>query len=258
MKKIKLIKNNIKECYIYYIKMSILMRNHIRMIVLDMESVLFNEKRVMKKVIKETMKDLRVNTRLNYDKWPGLTKKTIIKCELDKYGEENDINYLTTKAMIEEGMMIMEKKMEKKYLTDNKIELVDKDVLKVLDTLKALRIKICMTSEYDKRITNNIMSKYNIFESINDYTTKENMKLSSPSPFMITKMMERLDMDDVRNLCQVSGNMEYLKIGDKLNIGMKIGVLSGTADKRELDVKTNMRYKTLKEINDGYMGDFYL
>ena len=71
-------------------------------------------------------------------------------------------------------------------------------------------------------------------------------------------MMEKLDIDDVRNLCQVSGNMEYLKMGDKLRIGMKIGVLSGTTDKRELDVKTNMRYKTLKEINDGYMGDFYL
>ena len=54
---------------------------------------------------------------------------------------------------------------------------------------------------------------------------------------------DEISVDDVRNLCQVSGNMEYLKMGDKLKIGMKIGVLSGTADKRELDVKTNMRYK---------------
>ena len=234
------------------------MRNHIRMLFLDMESVLFNEKRVMKPVIKETMKDLKVNTRLNYDQWAGLTKKTIVRCELNKYGEENNINYLTTQAMTEEAMMIMEKKMEKKYLTDDKIKLVDKDILKVLDTLKELRIKICVTSEYNKRLTNNIMSKHDIFGSINYYMTQEDIKWDLPSPFIVTNMMEKLNIDDVRNLCQVSGNMEYLKMGDKLRIGMKIGVLSGTTDKRELDVKTNMRYKTLKDINDGYMGDFYL
>ena len=234
------------------------MRNHIRMLILDMESVLFNEKRVMKNIIRETMEELKVNSRLSYDQWPGLTKKTIIRCELNKYGEENNINYLTTQAMTEEAMIIMEKKMEKKYLSDNKIKLVDKDVIKVLDTLKALRVKICLTSEYNKKMTNNILSKHDIFGSINYYMTKEDAKWDLPSPFMITNMMEKLDIDDVRNLCQVSGNMEYLKTGDKLKLAMKIGVMSGTADERELDIKTNVRLKTLKDINDGYMGDFYL
>jgi phosphoglycolate phosphatase-like HAD superfamily hydrolase len=197
-------------------------RSLTNMIVCDMGGTIIQESGIFYKSLYESIKIFKPDLKITeiYD--------------LSKYNKNDIIKYfIKDVTTYRRTSLIFNKKLYKNY-NDDSIKLINPDIPDFFNDLRKDNIKITLNTDYNKKIQELLINKFNLQNYIDDYISTSEVIKGRPSPVMMCKLMDR------NNILQTN---HIIKIGDT-----RLDILEGkNTDCKTVGVLSGM--DTLEELN---------
>ena len=118
------------------------------------------------------------------------------------------------------------------YMSSPSLALIDPSLPDYFADLRGRGVKIGLNTGYPHKLQNALLEKLRLGEMVDGYVSSQDVKAGRPSPFMVHRLMEMLDVQDVRAVAKAGDTERDIEEGLNAGCGQVIGVLSG-ADSRE-------------------------
>ena len=139
-----------------------------------------------------------------------------------KYCIKKISKFESNQQIFEEKCKIAHKKLlntlNNEYFNDNSLNLIDPQLPCFLEKLKYNNINITLNTDYPKSFQKEIIDYLHINEYIDDYISSEEVKYGRPYPYMIHQLMERFDIENVKNVAKVGDTIMDMKEGKKMPV----------------------------------------
>ena len=235
--------------------MSFLVRKNIRLLVCDMAGTTINEKGVIHKALKNTLKRMgyEVNNK-DTESWRGKDKRQILyghiyKQNLDPPGI---INVAPMVRQAEKNLMI---ELEKCYFEDG-VELIDDGLLDFFDNIRIRGVKVALNTGYPKHFQDKIIKNLGLENNVNSWISSEDTKYGRPAPYMIHRLMEENLIDSVNQVAKVGDSVNDMLEGKNAGCGLVVGVLTGSGNKDDLLYHADVVVNKITDLRKD--GLFYL
>lgn len=213
------------------------MERNLELVVLDMAGTTVDEKNVVYKTIRKTLKDNGYDYSLPVvlEHCAGKEKRTAI----------HDILTATNHEVSEESV----DSLFKSFKENLKIAYDQLDVgtfdgtLDFFQKLKSHRISVALNTGYDKQTAENLIGKLN-WEEGKDFdvlVTADDVDRGRPHPDMIHLAMQKTGVKNPENVAKIGDSMIDIEEGQSAQCGLSIGITTGAQD-RELLERANPNY----------------
>ena len=242
--------------------MSILLRKKITLLVCDMAGTVINEKGIIYTSLKNTLHGMGFKTTEEERKtWPGRDKKEVISGVIDRYYKPRDRPWMpkhTYNDKIKEAEKNLLTELEKNYFEEQKIELMDKNLLNMFDSLRINGVKIALNTGYPKKFQKRVIDHFNLEDRVDAYISSEEVTYGRPAPYMIHRLMEECDIPSVKNVAKIGDTINDMKEGKNAGCGLTIGVLTGANNKKDLLKHGDMVINKITDLRDDEIPIFLL
>lgn len=238
--------------------MSLLYRNNITMLVCDMTGTIIKENNIIYKAMANTLNIVGYPaTEKQQKKWPGLEKKQVFFNHIKgHYGEK--VKPITVMPIVDKTHEILKLELKKEYFEKNNISLIDDNVLNLFDSLRINGIKIALNTGYSRSMQHNIIKHFNLEQHVDDFISSEEVSYGRPFPYMIHRLMERNNIENVKNVAKIGDTLNDMKEGRNAGCGLNIGVLSGKEDKTRLLEYGNVVINKITDLKNDELPIFLL
>jgi len=206
--------------------------DNIDLIVCDMAGTTVQEGGLVYKVLRESMLEdgLKV-TEEQMHEWHGAKKESVIAHFAKLAGTpEHQLEDRITKI----GDIFM-RTIDEAYFSDvSPIEHIDLSLTHFIAGLQAAGIKVAFDTGYPPNIQEGLLDKLSLKNVIDGYVSAYQVKAGRPYPFMIFKLMEDLDIMNVKRVCKVGDSVRDIEEGRNAGCGLVVGVLSGADTEEQL------------------------
>jgi len=226
-----------------------LLRNNITLLVSDMAGTVINEQGIIYTSLKKTLKRLGYCVSdADMKSWHGRDKREVLWNHIYKQYDPPGEKYLAPRVNEAEKLLLEE--LEKNYFDNNKIELIDDELLDFFDGLRINGIKVALNTGYPKDFQNKIIDHFNLKGRIDTWISSEEVSYGRPAPYMIHQLMERCDIPSVKNVAKVGDTVNDMREGINAGCGLTIGVLSGADNKDDLLKYSNLVINKITDLNE--------
>jgi len=234
-----------------------LLRNKITLLVCDMAGTIINEQGLIYKVLADTLKDMNYSvSKADIKSWHGRDKREILHNHIYKQYNSPGVGYITPKVTKAEKKLYIE--LEKNYFEEEKIKLIDEELLNIFDSLRINGIKIALNTGYPKKFQKKIIDHFNLEDKVDAYISSEEVSFGRPAPYMIHRLMEECDIPSVKNVAKIGDTINDMKEGRNAGCGLTIGVLTGADEKKDLLKYGDMVINKITDLKDDSMPLFLL
>jgi len=226
-----------------------LLRNNITLLVSDMAGTVINEQGIIYTSLKKTLKRLGYCVSdADMKSWHGRDKREVLWNHIYKQYDPAGVKYLAPRVNEAEKLLLEE--LEKNYFDNNKIQLIDDELLDFFDGLRINGIKVALNTGYPKDFQNKIIDHFNLKGRIDTWISSEEVSYGRPAPYMIHQLMERCDIPSVKNVAKVGDTVNDMREGINAGCGLTIGVLSGADNKDDLLKYSNLVINKITDLNE--------
>lgn len=210
--------------------MSILFNNNITMLVCDMAGTILKENGTIYKTLFNTLNNMNYPvTKQDKKYWQGKDKFKVLETHISRFELEDHYKIKTNIAK-----QLLMKELDKEYFENNGIKLIDPNLPLFFEKLRLHNIKIALNTGYPEDFQKKLIDKFDLDLYIEDSISSEKLKYGRPYPFMIHRLMENSEVENVANVAKIGDTINDMKEGKNAGCGLVIGVLSGDHTKREL------------------------
>ncbi len=204
---------------------------NIKMLVFDMAGTTVNEKGIVYDTLYSTIKDFGINVlREDINSWYGYNKYEVLNHYLENSYNKNSHTDIKTNVR-QQLYTNFDNNLREQYFESSNLELIDKGMPNLFNSIREKDIKICLNTGYSKDIQESIINKLNMKDFIDDYISCEEVKKGRPYPYMIHKLMERNNISHSKHIIKIGDTKNDILEGRNANCMASIGVLTG-AEKR--------------------------
>ena len=206
-----------------------------KLLVCDMAGTVINENSIVYDSLYKSIKDTGYFdiTREDINAWHGVFKNRVIthfvdnecdpSCPVQRDDLFNMINSNFTEILHEE------------YFSENsKISLIDEDLLHFFENIRTKGVKISLNTGYTEDLQKKLIEKFNLQDYVDYYISSDKVKNGRPYPYMIYRIMEELEIKDVKTVAKIGDSVNDIYEGHNAGCSQVIGVLSGAASKKDL------------------------
>ena len=213
-----------------------------------MAGTTIKENGVIYSALYNTLRDMNYDIdKTQVSTWGGKDKHEVLHQEISKFEPNEAI--LEKKCKIANIQLL--NTLNNEYFNHNSLNLIDPYLPCFLEKLKFNNIDIALNTGYPKSFQKDIIDYLHMDEFINDYISSEEVKYGRPYPYMIHRLMERFDIENVKNVAKVGDTIMDMKEGKNAGCGLVIGVLSGVNNKEELfKYGADMVLDSIMDLND--------
>ena len=122
------------------------------------------------------------------------------------------------------------------YDKPGSIELVSKEIPNIFNNLQNNGVKIALNTGYNRDIQNYIVKKLDMKLFTDDHISSDQVKRGRPYPYMIHKLMERNNIEDVKSVIKIGDSKNDILEGRNAGCLVNIGVLSGAGNRKSLSL----------------------
>jgi len=213
--------------------MSYLIRNNISLLVCDMAGTIINENGIIYKSLFNTLSKMGYDPKeKDIKKWTGLSKKKVLYDEIFKKSSHIDVTKVINEVNLAENLLL--KDLQEEYFNNNRLELIDDDVLNFFDYCRMNGIYVALNTGYPKVLQEDIIDYLGIRDRIDSSISSDEVKLGRPYPYMINSLLEEFNIISTNNIAKIGDTKNDMLEGKNANCGLTIGVLSGYDTKENL------------------------
>lgn len=230
--------------------MSYLIRNKISLLVCDMAGTVINENGLIYKSIFDTLTNMGYNPNRNdIPKWTGLSKKKVLYDEIMKKSCSIEATKILRDVMLAEKLLT--ETLEEQYFNNNKIELVNENIINFFDECRVNGIRIALNTGYSNDLQNKIISHLNLENHIDARISSDDVSLGRPYPYMINSLLSEFGIINTKHIAKIGDTKNDMLEGKNANCGLTIGVLTGYEDKNTLiKYGANVVVNTITDLKD--------
>lgn len=203
---------------------------NIDLIVCDMAGTTVQEGGLVYKTLQQSMVKggLQVSDH-DIEPWHGAKKEAVIEHFARKAGTpEEELEMLIWK--ISEDFVSA---IEEAYFDEaSTIGPIDSSLFSYFEALRQSGIKIALNTGYPVNIQQGLVQRLNFEKVVDAYISSYEVPQGRPYPFMIHRLMERLNIENVKRVAKVGDSVRDIEEGVNAGCGLVVGVLSG-ADKAD-------------------------
>merc|ERR1712137_423044 len=127
------------------------------------------------------------------------------------------------------------KAIEESYFGDDaQIAPIDVGLMGYFQQLRDAGIKIGLDTGYPQNIQNGLVKKLGFDKIVDGWISSYDVAEGRPFPYMIHRLMERLNIEDVRRVAKVGDSARDMEEGVNAGCGLVVGVLSGADSAEDL------------------------
>lgn len=200
----------------------------IKLLVCDMAGTVVDEGGIVYKSLMKAMNKFELNVKEDeMHPWHGAKKSEVISHFVTSRGRHNEIV-----PVIEEEFLEI---IETSYFGENAcISLIHPTLLEYLAKLRANGIKVGLNTGYPRRIQDGLLDNLKLRQQVDAYVSSQDVPFGRPSPFMVFRLMEKTNVQDVRKVAKVGDSINDMLEGRNSGCGLVIGVESGVDSKQDL------------------------
>lgn len=203
---------------------------NIDLMVCDMAGTTVQEGGLVYKVLQQSMtkRGLQVSDH-DMEPWHGAKKEAVIEHFARKAGTaEEELDELITKTA-EDFISAIDEAYFDEAATIGPIE---SGLYGYFKALRASGIKIALDTGYPANIQRGLVQRLKLDEVVDAYISSYEVPQGRPYPYMVHRLMERLNIESVKRVAKVGDSVRDIEEGVNAGCGLVIGVLSG-ADKAD-------------------------
>jgi len=107
------------------------------------------------------------------------------------------------------------------------IDHIDIGLMGYFRELKDAGIKIGLDTGYPQNIQEGLVKRLGFDKVVDGWISSYDVPEGRPYPYMIYRLMERLNIQDVKRVCKVGDSVRDIEEGRNAGCGLVVGVLSG-------------------------------
>merc|ERR1712150_315266 len=88
-------------------------------------------------------------------------------------------------------------------------------------------IKVALNTGYPQNIQEGLVKRLGFDKVVDSYISAYDVRHGRPYPYMIHRLMERLEIESSRRVCKVGDSVRDIEEGRNAGCGLVVGVLSG-------------------------------
>jgi len=211
-----------------------------KMFVFDMAGTIINENGIVYKTLYDSIQIYNPWREIYNDerkKWPGLSKKEVLK----RHVKSSDIE-----KVYEDFQTLL-----KYRYNQSPIKLVDNGIYDLFIKLRKHGFKVALNTGYSSEIQNDLIKRFSLFDYIDDYISSDKVKSGRPYPYMIQELMKRNNIVGSSNVIKVGDTINDIKEAKEAQCGISIGVLSGEGTRLEFEyVKANYIFNNIMDLEE--------
>ena len=141
---------------------------------------------------------------------------------------------------------VFESTLMENYFVEKNVKYIDQNLPFFCKNLQSQNIKICTNTDLSINIQSKLVHYLHLHEFIDDWISSENVKKGKPYPYMIHSMLEKHNIQSVKNVIKIGDSILDMKEGKNAGCGLVVGVLSGEFNEKELiDNGADVVYKSI-------------
>jgi len=205
---------------------------NIDLMVLDMAGTTVNEGGVVYQTLQRSMRQHGLDvSEAEIEPWHGAKKEAVIEHFANRKGLAD--------AELEPLIMTISdtfvKAIEESYFGDDaQIAPIDVGLMGYFQQLRDAGIKIGLDTGYPQNIQNGLVKKLGFDKIVDGWISSYDVAEGRPFPYMIHRLMERLNIEDVRRVAKVGDSARDMEEGVNAGCGLVVGVLSGADSAEDL------------------------
>jgi len=114
------------------------------------------------------------------------------------------------------------------------IDHIDIGLLGYFRELKQAGIKIALDTGYPQNIQEGLVKRLGFDKVVDGWISSYDVVEGRPYPYMVHRLMERLNIESVKRVCKVGDSVRDIEEGRNAGCGLVVGVLSGADDFQSL------------------------
>jgi len=205
---------------------------NIDLLVCDMAGTTVQEGGLVYKTLQLSMKEYGlVVSDEEMEPWHGAKKESVIEHFARKHGTPE--NQLEEKiAKISDAFV---KAIDEAYFDEaSVIGPIDVGLIGYFKQLQQSGIKIALNTGYPQNIQQGLVKRLGFDKIVDGYISAYDVPEGRPYPFMIHRLMERLQIENVRRVAKAGDSVRDIEEGRNAGCGLVIGVLSGADNEAAL------------------------
>lgn len=211
----------------------------IKLLVLDMAGTTVNEGGAVYEVLRRSMQQAGITVTENeIDPWHGAQKIEVIEhfARREFFGGKREGLSATEEAKLEQVMkkvdeVFVDQLAEVYFSPGSTISLISPSLPEYLNKLRSFGCKVALNTGYPRKLQRGIIDHLHMNEFIDHFISAQDVPCGRPSPFMIHRLMEHLDVQNVKQVAKAGDTIRDIQEGVNAGCSLTIGVLSG-ADKQ--------------------------
>ena len=207
----------------------------LKMLNYNLSDTIINDKYYYYKTLYHTIKNFGIKVcKDDINKYNELNKYDILNYYFNNDSRYNN-NFLNSDSIRRVNLQLHTNFNNNyiKYFSSSNIKLINPNLPELFNNIRKKDIKITLNTEYPKKVNELIINKLNINEFSDDNISSEDVKIGSPYPYKIFKLMERnsiISPNNVINFASINSN-----ILEGINAKCpSIGILNKSNSKNEL------------------------
>ena len=223
--------------------MSILFRKKIQMIVADIGGVITKDKSLIHDSLEKALLslDYRVDSKQK-EGWDGFGKDFILYNHIKNFHHP----YTDITAVVHEAKKRTREEIEQNYFNGS-VNILP-NLPHIFSRLRFNGIKICLTTEYNKNLCENIIENFGLKDSVDSYISAEDFVMGKPYPYMTHYLMQKHNIRSVENVAKIGDSIMDAIEGRNSGAGLVVGVLSGTGTRSDLSYRCDIIVDDITEV----------
>jgi len=205
---------------------------NIDLLVCDMAGTTVQEGGLVYKTLQLSMKEYGlVVSDEDMEPWHGAKKESVIEHFARKHG--------TPEHQLEEKIVKISeafvKAIDDAYFDEaSTIGPIDVSLIGYFKQLQQSGIKVALNTGYPQNIQQGLVKRLGFDKIVDGYISAYDVPEGRPYPFMIHRLMERLQIENVRRVAKAGDSVRDIEEGRNAGCGLVIGVLSGADNEAAL------------------------
>ena len=212
-----------------------LFRKKIKMIVSDIGGVVTKDKGLVYDSVEKALLslDYRVDKKQK-EGWDGFGKDFILYNHIRNFHHPNtDIT-----GIINEAKKRTMEEIEQNYFNGS-VNILP-NLPHIFSRLRFNGIRVCLTTNYNKDLCENIVENFGLKDSVDSYISSEDFVMGKPYPYMIHYLMQKHGIRSVENVAKIGDSVMDTIEGRNSGAGLVVGVLSGIGNSRDLSYRCDV------------------
>eukprot|EP00927_Polykrikos_kofoidii_P077236 TRINITY_DN7419_c0_g1_i2.p1 TRINITY_DN7419_c0_g1~~TRINITY_DN7419_c0_g1_i2.p1 ORF type:complete len:309 (+),score=54.12 TRINITY_DN7419_c0_g1_i2:63-989(+) len=205
---------------------------HIDLIVYDMAGTTVQEGGLVYQVLQRSMTQNGLNVPDEaMEPWHGAKKEAVI----EHFARASGVPEGELEEKIEKIGGLFINSIDKAYFDDaSTISHIDVGLFGYFKQLKQAGLKVALDTGYPPNIQEGLVKRLGFDTVVDAYISAYEVPEGRPFPYMVHRLMERLNVCDVRRVAKVGDSVRDIEEGRNAGCGLVVGVLSGADGAEEL------------------------